>query len=317
MVRGKVTEAGSDKPVAGAVVSYYVRDDNPFARGDITSWRTDPGEFVQTKADGTFEAAVYPGVGHLLAKGPTPDYVMTRIWSQELGHGKYDWADVHTHAVTAVNLKAGPDASEVNLKLQRGVKIAGRVVDADSKPVKQAELFYVNHLRDDRDRAYAFHYNVEPVPVKGVRFELTGCDPKAKLGVVVLDRKNQTGAWTMLSPEEQKEEPTIRLKPCAKATLRIVDDHGKPFIIKGGIANPMHVALNPKLHEELRQSDLLGPDYRDLVTDEKGRVNVPCLIPGADYRFLAGTNNHPFTAEAGKTHDLGEIIFRRSSGALP
>jgi RNA polymerase sigma factor (sigma-70 family) len=312
MVRGKVTEAGSDKPVAGAVVSYYVREDNPLARGPIVSWRRVPGEFVQTRADGTFEAAVFPGKGHLMVKGPTSDYVMKRIEFGELGPTV---GTMYTHAVTAVDLKAGADASEVNLKLQRGVKIAGRVVDSDGKPVKQAVLLYHDRLRDDPDRAYQslnFGHNLDPVAVKDGRFELTGCDPRAKLRLVVLDRKNEIGAVATLSPEEQKEEPTIRLEPCARATFHIVDEKGKPFPMKGAgqaIENFMFMLLDPELHEPLYQFVVLGPDHRFPEPDEKGRITIPCLIPGADYRSPYG-NKQKFTPEAGKTHDLGDIIFR-------
>jgi hypothetical protein len=316
MVRGKVTEAGSDKPVAGAVVSYYVRDDNPFARGPIVSWRTVPGEFVQTKADGTFEAAVYPGKGHLMVKGPTPDYVMKLIKYGELGPTV---GDMYTHAVTAVDLKADADAPEVNLKLQRGVKIAGRVVDADGKPVKQAVLFYHDHLKDDPDRAYQAYYfgfNLEPVYVKDGRFELTGCDPKKNLRVVVLDRKNQIGGLATLSPEEQKDEPTIRLEPCAKATFRCVDEKGKPFPIKR-VGDPLFIVLDTESHNPLNQADLLGMERREFEPDEKGRVTITGLIPGADYRARFGTEDI-IKAEAGKTHDLGDMTFLRGgSNVVP
>jgi RNA polymerase sigma factor (sigma-70 family) len=316
MVRGKVTEAGSNKPVAGAVVSYFVRDDNPFARGAFVSWRRVPGEFVQTKADGTFEAAVYPGKGHLLVKGPTPDYVIKYTEFGELGPTV---GSMYTHAVTTVDLKSGAEASEVNLKLRRGVKIAGRVVDSDGKPVKQAVLFYHDHLKDDPDRAYQAYYfgfNLEPVSVKDGRFELTGCDPKKKLRVVVLDRKNQIGGLATLSPEEQKDEPTIRLEPCAKATFRCVDDQGKPFPIKR-VDDPLFIVLDTESHAPLNQSDLLGLDRRYFEPDEKGRVTVTGLIPGADYRARFGTKEI-IKAETGKTHDLGDIIFRRGgSNVVP
>jgi RNA polymerase sigma factor (sigma-70 family) len=316
MVRGKVTEAGSDKPVAGAVVSYYVREDNPFARGPIASWRGVPGEFVQTKADGTFEAAVYPGKGHLLVKGPTPDYVIKYTEFGDLGPTV---GSMYTHAVTAVDLKAGAEASEVNLKLRRGVKIAGRVVDPDGKPVKQAVLFYHDHLKDDPDRAYQaynFGFNLEPVSVKDGRFELTGCDPKKKLCVVVLDRKNQIGGLATLSPEEQKDEPTIRLEPCAKATFRCVDDQGKPFPIKQ-VDDPLFIVLDTESHAPLNQAVLLGMDRRYFEPDEKGRVTITGLIPGADYRARFGTTEI-IKAKAGKTHELPDITFRRGgSNVVP
>ena len=60
-----------------------------------------------------------------------------------------------------------------------------------------------------------------------------------------------------------------------------------------------HANLDP---ERLRTQRLRG-----LRTDADGRVTIESLIPGATYRFLG----HDFTAEAGKTIDLPDVIVPR------
>jgi len=69
------------------------------------------------------------------------------------------------------------------------------------------------------------------------------------------------------------------------------------------------------MHELARQR------YKDLRTDENGRVSLPCLIPGAQYKlftFAFGDGRQmwrerkAFKVEAGQQTDLGIFVARRS-----
>jgi RNA polymerase sigma factor (sigma-70 family) len=309
LVRGKVTEAESGKPVAGATVYYFKREDNPFTEYTITSWSHGPGEFVQTKADGCFEAAVYPGEGSLLVKGPTRDFVLQKLDTKLLSLGKPGGAPLYAGGFTALNLKAGADPREANLTLRRGVTVRGRVLDPDGKPVQRAVLYHATHLRDNGDWAYYFHYALEPVAVKDGQFELTGCDPKAKFPVCVLDCKNQTGGRAMFSVADAKEEPTtIRLQPCGRAALRYVGDDGKP---QKGHGPDFGFDLDAEAHAALSVAEMLGPEFRLPYSDEEGRVTVTGLIPGVTYRYYDGKKWREFTVEAGKTRELPDIVYTR------
>ena len=72
--------------------------------------------------------------------------------------------------------------------------VKGRVLDPDGKPVKSAVLYHPLGLRDNDDVAYFYRSSLEPVAVKDGAFALTGLDPKAKVPVYILDRKNELGA---------------------------------------------------------------------------------------------------------------------------
>src|SRR5205814_419846 len=63
LLRGKVVEAGSGRPVAGAGVQLWPRADNPFMRPEVLAGYR---QTVLSGTDGTFRMAVPPGPGHLL-----------------------------------------------------------------------------------------------------------------------------------------------------------------------------------------------------------------------------------------------------------
>ena len=54
--------------------------------------------------------------------------------------------------------------------------------------------------------------------------------------------------------------------------------------------------------------------YRDLKTDQEGRMTFPTLIPGATYRIVV--LNQPvktqieFTVKPGEARDLGDLVIR-------
>ncbi len=304
LVSGKVTEVDSGKPVAGAVVTYLVSLDNPLTGYEITSWKRLPGEFVRTRDDGTFTATVYPDKGILMAKGPTRDYVLERLDRKELGLGKFGEA-VYAHAATPLDLKPGADAPPLALKLRRGVTVKGRALDPDGKPVKSAVVYHPGSLQDQGDRAYFFDHSPVPLAVKGGAFTLTGLDPKAETPVYVLDRQHEVGGRVVVSAKSVGEDVTVKLQPCARAKARVVDAAGKPQA--GHYLAGLRLLLAPDDRVFLMQGDVMGRWGTAGYSDKDGRLTIPGLIPGATYRYFDGKKQREFTAEAGKTQDLGEV----------
>ena len=72
MIRGKVTEEGSGKPVAGARISFGTRRTADEPVGHLNG-RTASG------SDGSFQLAVLPSPGYLVVLGPSDDYVLREI----------------------------------------------------------------------------------------------------------------------------------------------------------------------------------------------------------------------------------------------
>src|SRR5262249_52883970 len=72
LVRGRITEAGTGRPVAGAAVHHQAQQrNNPyFIKGNPSVFNPDEQKVISA-ADGTFRMGIMPGPGHLLVKGPT------------------------------------------------------------------------------------------------------------------------------------------------------------------------------------------------------------------------------------------------------
>ena len=76
LIRGKVTEEGSGKPVPGATVDFsLVRD-----AGDA---RTAEASALNTASDGSFQLGAVPSPGYLFVKGPSDDYVLQTIGDRD------------------------------------------------------------------------------------------------------------------------------------------------------------------------------------------------------------------------------------------
>jgi RNA polymerase sigma factor (sigma-70 family) len=333
IVRGKVTEADSGKPVAGAFIDYHAqRGNNPLFRYQVLSWYVRPIEYVTTAADGTFQATVPPGPGHLFVKGPTRDFVqvhadVSKVWPGD-ARGKDWWS---AHAVMALDLGPQTKTHEVKLTLRRGVTVQGRILGPDGKVVDTAMLLCPFHLRA-HDGVYWAH-DQEPIYIRDGNFAIPGCDPKASFNVVLVNFEKKLGTVGKLSGKQAGQKVTIRLEPCGSAKTRCVNLDGK---VVAGARPDLQLILGDE-PRGLSRSELIRlyfPDrirtrlvgepsegsynkladalYRNLVSDKEGRLTFPALIPGATYRYW----DHPaknkvvkreFTVPAGKVVELPDI----------
>ncbi len=102
VIRGRVTEEGSGKPIAGTMLGY------------LAGLPADPLEpwFGNTWAgpDGSFQLAVSPKSTHLIALGPSEDYVLQVTSERLIEEGRPGGRRIYAHAFVADERKAGEDA---------------------------------------------------------------------------------------------------------------------------------------------------------------------------------------------------------------
>jgi hypothetical protein len=322
LIRGKVTEQGSGRPLAASSIQFI-----PVRRDDrvLSGWQA----IVASRDDGSFEIAVPPGKGHLLVFGPTPDYILGEIGSGAL----YDDRSVRStrgtggipnraHAIIPYEAKAGGPPLEVDAALRRGATVKGRVEGPDGQTVTDAFILTTLHTpainptwRGD------FH-----VAVRDGRFELHGVDPERTTRIYLLGPEHEWGATVDLSGKSADADLTIRLQPCGRATARFVGPDGKP--IAGYRPMPRFVAppsptrdgrREPDRSEPIAESDYLAnvdrKHYWNLPrADAEGRYPMVSLIPGALYQIVEppGTElRREFSVKPGEMLDLGEIVIER------
>ena len=131
-VHGKVTEAGSGRPVPGARVGFTTR------RGPMGQ---DSSMSVHTGPDGSFRLGAEPKPGHLFVRAPDDDFVFQAIGSRLVLEGQPGGWRYYSHAYAVLDLKPGMGSQEVNLVVRRGATVQGRVVGPDGQPVRDAWIF--------------------------------------------------------------------------------------------------------------------------------------------------------------------------------
>jgi RNA polymerase sigma factor (sigma-70 family) len=321
-IRGKVTEQGTGRPLAGSSIQFI-----PLGGGDKVLWGWQA--IVASKDDGSYQIAVPPGKGHLLVFGPTPDYVLEEIGSNRLHGEQPGGMRYHAHDIIAYEVKPGDSPHEVAATLRPGVTIKGRVEGPDGQTVTDASILTTLRI----EATNPFWRGDYQIPIRDGRFELHGLAPEASPRVFILDSEHEWGASVEVSGKQAGEELTIRLQPCGRARARFVGPNGRPvakhqphfeFVATPG---PSRYRRSEKVRAELsadaefmanvdRKHYWTGP-----VADAEGRVTLPDLIPGALYRIIdfSTVNDQDkgvqirkdFTVKPGETLDLGDIVIEK------
>jgi beta-lactamase regulating signal transducer with metallopeptidase domain len=318
LVRGKITESPSGKPVAGADIQYEPRSEN-HKKGILTGWQG----AVVSRDDGTFQIAVPPGKGTLVVQGP-PGYVFDVVGSRQIASGFPGGRRYYLHAMIPLDLdpKATP---EVHATLKRGVTVRGRLVGPDDKPVAEAVLSsYLDIAPFDREWSVR-----SPLVIRGGEFEVHGVDPEKPAPVYILDPKDQWGAKAGISGRTAREPLVVRLLPCGSAEVRFIDTEGNPVVGRQETLNIVFTPgasrfVGPAASEpgELQADEVINANFDrmhywgGIRTDKDGRCLLPALIPGAAYRLYyespSGENQVlDFRAESGKTLKLPDVVVKK------
>jgi len=325
VIHGKVTEAGSSAPVAGAEVRLLWHR----TRTAIQDSLSVPS---LTKPDGSFQVFTGPGrPGHLQVQGPSDDYVRQEIGSNVLNEGQPGGKRVYAHAFVPCDSKPGSEGQEINVVLKRGMTVKGRAVGVDGQPVQDAWMLSRIILNGRPTWLGDAHGRVHDG-----RFALHGLALDAEVPVYFLDPKGKRGATLNVSGKSSEGgSVTVRLEPCGAAKARLVDSTRKPlgqFQAPPSLAIMMDVTPGPTLLAPQQKTERLDADEdglnridpinypKPVVSDAQGWITLPVLIPGATYRFIdRSTFQDPigpqirkeFTVKPGETLDLGDVFIEK------
>ena len=229
MIRGKVTEEGSGKPIAGsdARLSSPGRPADPFEPWFGHAW---------ARPDGSFQLAVSPNRPHLIVLGPSEDYVLQETSERLILEGRAGGRRIYAHAFIAYDRKSGGDTRNVAVVLRRGTTVKGQVIGPDGQPVPDAWMISRIILMPSGVpwRSWQGSYHGE---VRNGRFELHGLATDAEIPVYFLEPKRRLGARLNISGKSGSGGPiTVRLATCGTARARLVDPAGKPI---AGLSRPV------------------------------------------------------------------------------
>jgi hypothetical protein len=326
-VRGRVVEEGTGRPVAGARISYLSVPDKDPRTGAVN------GRAV-TAEDGTFELGVVPAPGYLTVLGPGEDYVLREIGQRMARVGQPGGRRFYSHAFERLELGPDDDSRDVTIALRPSKAVPVRVVGPDGLPAREVAVISRVILQPTM---IAWHW-WRPYyrgTVRDGHFAVHGLADDAEVPVSFLDARHGLGATVRLSGRSGANGPVIvRLEPLGAARARLVDPAGRPIpgARAGSTITTMVVTPGPSLGSENRADmDRLAADEdrvgrfdpihqeKGPVSDERGQLTVPALIPGAIYRIYDGTAGaaawsrlrKEFTVKPGETVDLGDILLEQ------
>jgi 5-hydroxyisourate hydrolase-like protein (transthyretin family) len=318
IVRGRLVDGPADTPVAGGWVVYHQRRRGNPRPLDLPEIQAVSGP------DGTFSLAVPYGPGDVLVQGPSADYLHVTTSYGELGSGIRPSFHMYPDAHAVLDIKDGEAVHPLELRLQRGVTVAGRVMRPDGQPVAEAFIIGRSYAPYQENHFPFVPFNgIAPrIEVKDGRFEIPGCDPEKPGTFYFLDLKDRLGATVELSGKSGADGPvTVRLQPAASARVRLTGADGRP-LADGNASHAFFdltliITPGPDFEELNHNMDLTPSDTvyqagldrfvdRELRSGPDGRATISSLIPGAPYRF----HGRDFRPEPGQTVDLGDVVVK-------
>jgi RNA polymerase sigma factor (sigma-70 family) len=322
LVRGKVIDEGSLKPLAGATVCFLcprAAVANPREGGLAIGL----GLGVVSGADGSFTLPVLSGPGNLLVSAASPDYILHLASLNKLASNREGGARLYLHGVQPTDFPEGSGPHDVTLRLRRGVTVRGKLVGPDGQPVKQAQML----TRLTTNSYFMGFTEVRGVTVRGPDFVLNSCDPVKPYPVVFLDERGGSGARVEISGKQSGKPLTVRLERCGSAVARFIKADGDPvvglwaeievvFVPGPSQLDPKAVMEGKLAADAVHLANVYSRNYhwKDFRTDSNGRIAFPMLVPGVTYRIvssgMSGAILREFTVRPGERLDLKDIVLK-------
>ena len=304
-VTGKLVNARTGKPEAGAPVWYFPLADEPAyeAVPGSQAWVHEPTTF--TAADGSFRVVAFACRGAVVANGFSGAYIGA---DQRPLQGDADSLDAGMRSATmiptspVVNLPSYQAAAIVNvdpnkpkaytITLDPGVTVPVKLVGPDGKPVAGAGVGGLSTWSlwapDQKAELELTQYN--PDRPRSLMF----LHPDKGLGKLVEPKKGDVGPWE------------VKLGPTGTVTGRLVTEDGRPVanaVLQVHYLMPGHDAWTPAL------------DRGQARTDAKGVFRLTNLVGGLKYSVdhrvqKGGSRQHYYLhvqVKPGEAKDVGDM----------
>jgi BlaR1 peptidase M56 len=305
IIHGRVIDAETNRPIAGAAVAYQPRGSNPNSRKEYDFSNT-----VLTNTEGRFRITALAGPGIVAVQ--TPDEAYVRVPGGPLDSGQ---------GVSPIDVPNDGEANPVEIAVRKGAVLKAKLIGPDGKPVRDVAASCEGIATMVMIHAW------EPF-TEGV-FRLTGVDAAKTYRVFFIQPDRQLGAVVDLRPDsDSKRQVEVVLQPTAKVHGIVVNDNGS--LAQGVQVQPMIVMGRPKEGEMTRSeifrdttfyAELMGQKFmlsyftKIVEPKPKGEFVIDTLVPGANFYFTAGTGQREAIVSVtplkpGEDRDLGTITLK-------
>ena len=318
LVKGRVVEKGTGKPVAGADVRYTALADNKFYADLMKGKRGEHGMAWNSDADGRFEFVALPGAGIVTAQGETrPEtyripYTQVRVAKADLPRADlahleslgemFTAADGHyvtLHSLSGyaiIHPKPTDNTGEVIIEFERGKVVGGKVLTPEGKPAAGVTAHNLTACYD------------QAAKLKDGTFSAIALDAEFPRTLLFVDEAKKLSATVTLKGDEK--DLTLKLEAWGKLTGRLLDAEGKPLAGVNVSAYPKNTIRYAAFMSRLRN--------RKAVTDAEGRFALD--VPGGPAAYLVGFSlknkyvdvgqrpeSKGHSVKSGETTDAGEF----------
>ena len=305
LIRGRVTNKATGRPVAGYVHAYTFRD-NPNLEGFPASIEGGPIQ-VPLDPEGRYQFVVPPGRGILACRsdlgryrggvgaeaieGFDPKYQMFKTVPTWLLIGNY-------HGLAEIRTGPKAESATVDLQLDPGRSVMVATLDPEGRPIGGTVAKGVGDL-----------FQSTIYPLESPSFEVHALDPSKPRRVTVTHEARKLVGSVFLNGDEAGPI-TIKLQPWGTVAGRIIDEEGRPRKGLGLSSLGGSQPKEPESHGILPNGDwsngiLLGAD---------GRFRVEGLIPGLKYgasvvngSMQIGELFKDLDVAPGEVKDLGDL----------
>jgi RNA polymerase sigma factor (sigma-70 family) len=285
LVRGRVTDKATGRPVGGYVQSHTFAD-NPHVREfpGYRQGRRDSPAFI--KDDGRYEVVALPGRNIIACRSDEGRYragvgaaTIKGYDPTEAGVGGFDTIGLclvtEYNVFAEVVLDPGTESATVDLQVDPGRTLTVTAVDPEGRPIGGSKVVGLT------DSFGGGEYEQD-----SPTFEVRALDPSRPRRVTITHAGRKLDGSIDLKGDEAGPM-TVRLQPWGTITGRIVDDDGQP---RGGL------------------------EVYGIRIGRDGRFRIEGLVPGRKYEASAvqgfrGIGNvfRDVTVASGEVKDLGDL----------
>ena len=310
IVRGRLIDADTRLPIAGAAVVYQPTRDNPNNR------KYDLRNSVLTDSEGQFAITSLLGQGYLAAE--TADESYTRVAFDET----FPYRTVaYPQGLARIDVIKETEPAPIIITVRKGITLEAKAIGPDGNDVRDIVGYCEGidaRLIENRNDARAFADGV---------FRLPGADPARTYRVFLLQSKRKIGVAVDLRPDQVAKQPVeVELQPTSTVHGKFIATAGPPMRrIQVNVLVSLRDLDGEMNRDDIYRNSVHGStliakaqqsDYvRTFRPNDEGEFVIDTLLSGAPLCIFAeGNDRHALVRVAplrpGEDRDLGTITLQ-------